>query len=90
MSQGTINTQTTILDRALGSTSPGMTPDAARFLLSIHLDPSDEQRANELAEKARIGSLTDEEQSEIDEYRRVGRVMEMLKLRARAALNQAG
>lgn len=67
-----------------------MSPDTARYFLSIKLDSSDEQRANELAEKARDGALSAEEQTEIDEYRRVGRVIEMLKLRAKVALNHAG
>ena len=83
-----INTQAAILDRALGTRPSALSADAARYFLSIRLDPKDEKRANELAEKARQGSLNDDEQAEIDEYRRVGRVIEMLKLRAKAALNQ--
>jgi uncharacterized protein YnzC (UPF0291/DUF896 family) len=66
-----------------------MAPDAARFFLSIRLDPSDLRRANELAARSRDGSLTTDEQREIDEYRRVGRFIEMLKVRARTALNHA-
>ncbi|MGE3406328.1 MAG: hypothetical protein AB7I37_05890 [Pirellulales bacterium] len=85
-----LNTQATILTRALGTASAPMTEDLARYLISIKLDPTDEQRANELAEKARQGSLSLVEQAEIDEYRRVGRVMESLRLRAHISLNRAG
>jgi len=90
MPTSAINTQASILDRALGHDPSGITPDAAQFFLSIELDADDERRVNELAEKARAGSLSSEELVEVDEYRRVGRIIEMLKLRARIALNHNG
>jgi len=90
MTQTALNTQTTIFSRALGAASPPMSEDLARYLLAIQLDPSDEQRANELADKARQGCLSTLEQAEIDEYRRVGRLIETLKLRAHQKLNPAG
>jgi len=90
MSTSAINTQASILERALGGDLSQMTPDTARFFLSMKLDEADERRANELAEKARGGLLSTDEQVEIDEYRRVGRVIEMLRLRAKIALNHAG
>lgn len=82
-----MNTQTAILDRALGTSSSKMTLDAARYFMGIHLDPVDAERANELAAKARSGSLTNDEELEIDEYRRTGRTIEMLRIRASAVLN---
>ncbi len=90
MSQATLNTQATILNRALGAASAPMTEELARYLLSIKLDPVDERRANELAEKARHGSLSTEEQAEINEYRRAGRIIETLRVRARKSLIPAG
>ena len=78
-----------ILARALGSSSGSLTPELANFFLAIELDPADERRANELAAKARSGSLSPEEETEIDEYRRVGRFIEILKLRARMVLHPA-
>lgn len=67
-----------------------MTTDVANYFMSIRLEKADEQRANQLAEKARAGLLSDPEQAEIDEYRRIGRIIEMLKLRAKAVLTQTG
>lgn len=90
MSQATLNTQTTILSRALSAIAEPIGEELAHYLLSIRLDPADEQRANELASKAREGLLTTEENAEIDEYRRVGRVMEILRLRARKSLGHTG
>jgi len=89
MTPTVLNTQASIFSRALRTTSQPMTVDLARYLLSIQLDPADEQRANELAEKSRKGSLSTLEQAEIDEYRRVGRLIETLKLRAYQKLNPA-
>ena len=90
MTQTLLNTQATIFSRALRAASQPMTMELARYLVSIQLDPADEQRANELAEKARQGTLSTTEQAEIDEYRRVGRLIETLKLRAHQKLNAVG
>lgn len=89
MSQVISNTQGTILDRALSSIPSGMSVEAAKYFLSIALTDSDRQRTNDLAAKARAGSLTSEEQSELDEYRRAGRTIEMLRIRAKSVVEQA-
>ena len=89
MSQAIINTQATILDRAFSSIPSGMSVEAANYFLAIALSDSDRQRANDLAAKARVGSLTIAEQSEIDEYRRAGRTIETLRIRARSVVEQA-
>jgi hypothetical protein len=41
---------------------------------------------NDLSEKAREGTLTAQEQVEIDNYERAGHVLSLLKLRARRSL----
>lgn len=89
MSQTIFNTQGTILDRAFSSIQAGMSVEAAKYFLSITLSDLDRQRANDLAARARAGSLTSEEQSEIDEYRRAGRTIEMLRIRAKSVVEQA-
>ncbi len=89
MSQVIFNTQGTILDRAFSSIPSGMSVDAAKYFLCIDLSDSDRQRASDLAAKARADSLTSEEQLEIDEYRRAGRTIEMLRIRAKSVVEQA-
>ncbi len=89
MSEIVFNTQGTILDRAFSSIPSGMSVDAAKYFLCIDLADSDRQRANDLAAKARADSLTSEEQLEIDEYRRAGRTIEMLRIRAKSVVEQA-
>ncbi|MBS1812812.1 MAG: hypothetical protein JST84_31890 [Acidobacteria bacterium] len=58
----------------------------AQYLLALHFPQSDLDRMNELAEKARGGELTLEEQIELDNYERVGHVLSVLKSKARLKL----
>ena len=78
--------QAEIMTRAIDRRPEGLPIDAARYFLSLKLDERDEARANELAEKARQGSLSGAEELELDEYRRCLRFMDIIKLKARLAL----
>ena len=87
MSVATLSTnQSEILARAIDEHTAELSPEVARFLLSLKLAACDVSRMNELAEKARDGTLVDEESREIDEYRRSSRTVDILKLKARLAL----
>lgn len=87
MSVATLPTnQSEILSRAIDEHSAELSPEVARFLLSLKLAACDVTRMNELAEKSRAGTLDDEEVREIDEYRRSSRTVDILKLKARLAL----
>jgi len=90
MATASNNTEAKILSRALDSAPLSMNDVLAQFLLSLTLDPRDAQRADELADKARQGTLATEELAEIEECRRVGRVIETLQLRAKLSMNRAG
>ena len=57
MSTASINTEAKILSRALDSSPLLLTDALAQFLQSLAMDPRDAQRADELAEKARHGTL---------------------------------
>ncbi len=83
-----MNNQTSILERALVSNESKMTHDAASFLWGVRLNPLDEKRSNELAAKSRRGTLSEDERREIDDYRRVGRLIEMLRIQAYAVMNR--
>ena len=65
---------------------PALAPEAARSLLSLAFSPDDTQRMHCLAEKARQGTLTPDEQQEIDNYERVGHYLSILQSKARLAL----
>ena len=77
--------QTEVFARSLGRREPIPT-DVARFFMELELAESDRSRLNELAEKARDGQLTAAEQQDLDEYRRIGRLVELMKLKAQDAL----
>jgi hypothetical protein len=64
-----------------------ITPEAARYLLSMQLPRADEERVNELSAKARAGSLIDAEAQELDSYLRIGRLLAVMQSRARRLLH---
>lgn len=45
---------------------------------------------HELAVRAQAGSLTDTEEAELESYRRIGRLLEVMRSKARRSLARAG
>jgi hypothetical protein len=77
-----------ILERAIDASGTQWTPEMAKAFLAIKLSPADVARMNELAAKSRSGALEPDEEIEIESYRSAARLLEILKLRARAALKR--
>lgn len=65
-----------------------LSPQTARAVLKLEFDDHDQERAHELALKAQEGTLTPEEQYEIDNYERVGTLLAILKSKARKVLKR--
>jgi hypothetical protein len=84
----TIN-EAEILSRVIAPEAPTLPPDAAKILLSFDFPKEDRERMEQLAEKAREGTLTSEEQAEIDCYERVGHFLSLLRSKARISLQHA-
>ena len=78
-----------ILDRLLETERPSLAPEAARAILTIEFQEKDRRRMDELAEKAREGILTSEEQGELESYERVGTFLSLFKSKARKSLKNA-
>lgn len=78
-----------ILSRVIAPGEPNLPPDTARIILSLDFGKEDRDRMNQLAQKAREGTLTAEEQVEIDCYERVGHFLSLLRSKARLSLQQA-
>ena len=76
----------TILSRVIRPDESTLTPAVARSLLSLKFPKSDERRMHRLAEKARKGTLTDQERFVAEQYNLVGHLLALLKAQARAAL----
>ncbi|MGH9622500.1 MAG: hypothetical protein ACRD45_22685 [Bryobacteraceae bacterium] len=82
----TPNTEAAILARIIQTDEKELTPEAARYLLSMKLPESDENRVNELSAKARAGSLTEAETQELDSYLHIGFLLGVMQLKARHLL----
>ena len=82
----TANSEAAILARVIESDTTPITPDVARYLLSMQLPRADEERVNELSAKARAGSLSDDETQELDSYLHIGRLLAVMQSRARRCL----
>jgi hypothetical protein len=89
-----MNTETTvneaeILSRVIAPEEPTLPPETARIILTFDFKKEDRERMDMLAEKARAGTLTAEEQSEIDCYERVGHFLSLLRSKARISLKRS-
>ena len=85
----TSNTEAAILARVIESDACAVTPDVARYLLSMQLPRADEERVNELSAKARAGSLSEGEAQELDSYLHIGRLLAVMQSRARRHLKNS-
>ncbi|HQR43647.1 MAG TPA: hypothetical protein PLX97_13220 [Gemmatales bacterium] len=79
--------ESTILSRVI-TRETTMSPSVAKELLQWGFTAEDQHRMAELAAKARAGTLTAEEQVEIDEYEQVSSLLGLVKSKARRSLQQ--
>ena len=82
------NTEAAIWARLFQSEETEVTPDAARYLLSLKFPAADERRVNELSAKARAGVLTDSEAQELDNYLHIASLLAVMQSKARRILRQ--
>ena len=89
MSATITNTEADILSRVIAPDQPTLSEEAARSILALHFSRQDLDRMEELAEKAREGTLTPAEQAETEGYERVGCLLGILQSKARFSLKRA-
>lgn len=77
-----------ILDRLIQPDEETITPDVARTLLSLKFQKSDERRMNQLASKARKGTLSEEERMEAEQYNLISHMVALLQAKALGALKE--
>lgn len=82
------NSPSAIWQRTIESKTSRLDPAAARALLRLKFSRADLQRADELAAKARAGTLSAAEERELEDYRAVGTALEFLKSKARLSLKR--
>jgi len=82
------NSASAIWQRTIQPKKSNLAPAIARALLGLRFSRADLDRADELAAKARAGSLTLAEDRELEDYRAVGTALEFLKSKARFSLKR--
>lgn len=75
-----------ILGRILEPDKPNLPEAAATALLALDFTQADKDRMRQLSAKAREGTLSDAEQAEINNYERVGHLLNILQSKARRSL----
>ena len=75
-----------ILARIVDPDEANLPAELARSILRYEFRPADRDRMDVLAQRARQGTLTPDEQIEIDRYERVGNFLSLLKSQARRSL----
>ena len=88
MSTAAAKNEADILSRVIVPSKPNLPPPMAELILAFTFSSEDRECMNQLAQKAREGTLTGEEQAEIDAYERVGHFLSLLQSKARISLQQ--
>lgn len=74
----------------ISSPDQPMSPELARYILKLTFTPQQQTRADELGTKAQQGTLTVEEESELDELLSADSFLTIMHSKARVALRQHG
>ena len=82
-------TETAILSRVIQPERGDLPSEAAEAILRFDFDPADRARMHELAEKNQAGELTAEEQGQLENYRHVGRLLDLMRSKARLSLHRS-
>lgn len=84
----TPNSGFTILNRLIRPERGDFSATTARAILKIQFEQADHDRMRVLSQKANAGTLTSDEQEELDDYERVGYLIDLLHSKARRALKK--
>jgi len=76
--------------RLIQAPKAAISPEAARYLISIDFSDADHARMQELMEKSNEGTLTSEESAELNGYVNIANVLSVMHSRARVALKEPG
>jgi hypothetical protein len=77
-----------ILTRIAGPDDPALSAAAAKGILTLGFSAVDKARMHTLAAKAREGTLSSDEQTEVEAYSRIGSLLGILRSKARRALKR--
>lgn len=77
-----------LLDHLIDPRRGDLSGDLARYLLSLDFPASDHARYAELSAKAQEGTLSPDEQAELDDFLDVNDFLTIIQAKARASLDQ--
>ncbi len=77
-----------ILERIIDPQQGSFSTEHARYVLSLDFSPSQHARYTELSSKAQEGSLTEDEQAELDDFLNVNALLTILQSKARVSLKK--
>lgn len=80
--------EASILTRAIQPERGDWPTNVANAVLALALSDTDRARMNELAARSASAELSPEEEEEIERYRSVARIIELLKAKARVSLRR--
>ena len=75
-----------ILTRIISPRRGGLTPEVAKYILSLDLPAKDRARYQTLSAKAQAGTLSKREAAELDEYLSANSLLMVLQSKARVSL----
>ena len=81
-----LTTPTGILSRVIRPEENNLPQAAAEGLLRLRFEQGDLDRLHDLAEKSQAGELRPEEREEMESYRQIGYLLDLLHSKARLAL----
>ena len=76
----------TVWERTVRPDEADLPPGAAEYFLGLRFEETDRIRMDLLAAKAREGSLTPAEQSEMNNYMNLGWFLDLMRSKARSSL----
>jgi hypothetical protein len=82
------SSEVAILSRVLRPRVGSLSAAAARAWLKLDFSEEDRQRMHALVQKSREGRLTPEDEEALDNYRRAGRVLDLMHSKARLSLKK--
>ncbi len=85
-----LNSEAAILNRVIEPEVDDLPPETAHYILRLEFRQQDMERMNVLAEKARKGTLSEEERAEAENYEGVGHLLALMQSKARRSLRKVG
>jgi hypothetical protein len=83
-----VNLEPVIWARLLETQDRDISPELARYFLSIEFTESDRERIGYLDERSSSGTLAPDEEAEYDGYLHVANVLAIMQSKARVALGE--